>query len=522
MPAVLWRRRPVRATRAVLLDLDLSEAGAAPRHGTASGGPRSAPQAIHTGSQVDALQQRLAAALLRCAGSGTRGALMHARIDGLPLTLAASHAGPGSRGTAAVDHGQRALDSLADALRAALPPGSWVAVDTSGYAWLLLQDMGTPAVVLGWARRVEQVLARSSCVGASSRVALGLCLFPDQADSARDVQVAASAASAQAQADRGSGASRSAFYDHERAERARSQGRDALQLASALEHGGLELRLQGRAFLRGGALSAAQVELSWPRRKGDRERGEQTAAVGAGGPDGVERRRARRNPGSCRGLALERLAAQAGLVEELGRALLTRSCQQLAAWHRQGVGVPALALRLPSAWVTRADFGIELTRLLKRHHLHGRQLRLELGAAALRALQGDAGHLLIDAGVELTADVTDVDLATLAACRQLPVTSLAVDLAQLGDITRPGQARASLTTLAMLARSLGMRVLVKSVDHAEELELLGQLDCDEYQGAVLARPLPARTWTTLLVESAVGNLTDHAQQVRAQADTMPA
>jgi EAL domain-containing protein (putative c-di-GMP-specific phosphodiesterase class I) len=53
-----------------------------------------------------------------------------------------------------------------------------------------------------------------------------------------------------------------------------------------------------------------------------------------------------------------------------------------------------------------------------------------------------------------------------------------------------------------------MRLLVKSVDHAEELELLGQLGADEYQGATLARPLPARTWTTLLSESTAGSLLD--------------
>jgi EAL domain-containing protein (putative c-di-GMP-specific phosphodiesterase class I) len=223
----------------------------------------------------------------------------------------------------------------------------------------------------------------------------------------------------------------------------------------------------------------------------------------------TERRRTRHDGKGCRGAALERLAEQHHLADALGRALLARSCRQLSGWRRQGVAVPPLSLRLPGAWVGRADFAIELTQLLQRHHLSGRHLRLELGCAALRALQGDAGHLLLDAGIDLIADVSDVDLATLAACRRLPVACLAVDLATLGDITVPdSHARTTLATLTSLARGLGMRLLVKSVDHAEELELLGQLGADEYQGATLARPLPARTWTTLLSESTAGSLLD--------------
>ncbi|MEY4748552.1 MAG: hypothetical protein RIQ60_766 [Pseudomonadota bacterium] len=391
---------------------------------------------------------------------------------------------------------------------------------------MLLDAVGSPAVALAWARRAEQVLAKVATTRAAVLdIALGLCLFPDQADSAQQVIVTASAASAQARQERGLERSRSAIYDPQRAEDRRQQTRDATQFAAVLEHGGLELRLQGRAYVRGGALSAAQVELAWPRRRSDHREEIAGDAAGAGaGPkahaqrgatmpmslrtDGTERRRSRDGKG-CRGLALEQLAEQAGLSQAFGQALLARSCLQLTWWLRQGMAVPPLSMRLPRSTLCRADFAAELTQTLRRHQLNGRHLRLELGSAALHALQGQAGHQLADAGVELVADVADVDLATLAACKRLPLASLAVDLATLGDITpADGAARATLSSLLTLAHSLGLRLLVKSVDHGEELELLQRLGCDEYQGATLAKPLPARTWTTLLSESASNPLLD--------------
>jgi predicted signal transduction protein with EAL and GGDEF domain len=64
---------------------------------------------------------------------------------------------------------------------------------------------------------------------------------------------------------------------------------------------------------------------------------------------------------------------------------------------------------------------------------------------------------------------------------------------------------------------MSMRLIARSVDHEAELDVLNGAGCDEYQGAVLARPLPARIWTRLLGEPAAAKRSSDAPQARVPA-----
>jgi hypothetical protein len=330
MPAVLWRRRRNQPVLARGVDLDLSDAAvtAAGQPGSmAAAAPALQPMAGAPTRPGSAVLREIERALRLCAGRPLLGVLVHARLDGLSARLVNNPVIPPLDAEAGEPDGSRRpamrrdlVEELGTELRTTLPAGSWVEIDPSGFAWIVLDSVGSPAVALAWARRIELVLNSTAAAHAAPLgIAMGLCQFPDQADTAQQVLVTASAASAQAQADRGTSKSRSAFYDHERAEHKRQQAREAVQLAGALEHGGLELRLQGRAYVRGGALSAAQVDLSWPRRRNDRDdrpadtppdqdASSARSAADTPRPAGTERRRTRLDGKGCRGVMLERLA----------------------------------------------------------------------------------------------------------------------------------------------------------------------------------------------------------------------
>ncbi|MEY2685852.1 MAG: hypothetical protein RL375_50 [Pseudomonadota bacterium] len=488
------------------------------------------------------------AALACCDQTTSSGTLIHLRLDALPRWLDLAHSqDPSPAELAAASYGQSGhaatpqthpeaardlLDALSQRLSSALPDGSLVQVDASGQAWILIHPVSSSAAAIGWARHAMHLLspgthrrsatsepASPSGVAAGPKspelpldIAGGLCLFPTDATDIDHLLAAASAASAQA---RRQGHGHCQLYSREITARSREDLDEGRALAAALGSGGLELSLQGRADLRNGALCAAQVQLSWPRRIGDRSdvtTRPHTAGSGAEvpvGPSGRapitgERRLANRSdPGGLVGGHLEALARQHGLAEALGRELLGRTCAQLRRWCDAGYAVPRLSLRLPAELLAHGDFAIELLDLLGRHRLPGNCLALELGQDSLAALRGDTAHLLDSAGVALIADAARVDLVSLTACRHLRVSALVVDLADLGDITvSRSPARTTLLALASLAHGMEMKLIAKSVDHETELDVLNGTVCDDYQGAVLARPLPARIWTSLLGEPA--------------------
>ena len=58
--------------------------------------------------------------------------------------------------------------------------------------------------------------------------------------------------------------------------------------------------------------------------------------------------------------------------------------------------------------------------------------------------------------------------------------------------------RSIVNSVIHLGKGLGLRVVAEGVEKQTELDYLRQQDCDEMQGYLFSRPLPAREFATLL------------------------
>jgi EAL domain-containing protein (putative c-di-GMP-specific phosphodiesterase class I) len=109
-------------------------------------------------------------------------------------------------------------------------------------------------------------------------------------------------------------------------------------------------------------------------------------------------------------------------------------------------------------------------------------------------------HRLRDLGVKISIDDFGTGYSSLAYLRRFPIDTLKIDIAFIREVTTNPQDAAITRTIIELAHSLSLQVVAEGVETQAQLAFLKDAGCDQIQGYLFSRPLPAATLERLLLE----------------------
>ena len=408
-------------------------------------------------------EDRLSHALQRCEraeervaerGGPSKLAVLFVDLDGFkPVNDSLGHAA-----------GDRVLKDAAMRMLAAARDSDTVARIGGDEFVLLMEDVtGLPDCVT-LARRVLEALARPFDVDGRMvdiSGSIGIVVYPDHGDRHKLV---ANADAAMYAAKRAGGNTYALFEAHMDAG-ALDQLNLQHDLRHAIERRQLQLYYQPKIDGRSGQIRGVEALLRWNHPT-----------------------RGLVSPG-----AFIPVAERFGLINSIGNWVIEEACRQMQQWSDEGVRM-RVAVNLSVHQLREADLVARIDKALNKHHVEASQLLCEITesvamediVATQRAFEG-----LSRIGVFLSIDDFGTGYSSLSYLRQLPARQLKIDRSFVCDIEGNADARAIVSAVVHLAHDLGLRVVAEGVETQGQRDILLGLDCDELQGFLFARPMPA-------------------------------
>ncbi len=187
------------------------------------------------------------------------------------------------------------------------------------------------------------------------------------------------------------------------------------------------------------------------------------------------------------------VAEESGLINPIGLWVLRRGCTDALAW-----GDIKLSVNISAAQLRNAEFPIQLGTILEETGFPPERLELEITETCLvldPVVAERSLALIREFGVNVALDDFGTGYASIGFLRQFRFEKLKLDRSLVVDSAGDECSRAMMLSSISMARALKMNVTAEGVETQAQADLVRSAGCDQIQGWLYYRPMPAEQIT---------------------------
>ena len=195
------------------------------------------------------------------------------------------------------------------------------------------------------------------------------------------------------------------------------------------------------------------------------------------------------------------LAEETGLILPLGEWVLTTACAQMTEWQARGVNLQQMSVNISGKQLQSKEFLSMFQRVISKTGCRADWLELEVTEGFIMQQAEQSVNLLEDLramGVKLAIDDFGTGYSSLSYLKHLPFTKLKIDQSFVRDIPQDADDMAIAKAVIALGRSLRLKVIAEGVETEQQASFLISEGCDEVQGYLYSRPVPAEEFAAFL------------------------
>ncbi|MBZ2207059.1 EAL domain-containing protein [Massilia sp. R798] len=204
------------------------------------------------------------------------------------------------------------------------------------------------------------------------------------------------------------------------------------------------------------------------------------------------------------------LAEESGLIIPIGDWVLQTACLQARAWSDAGLPQVTMSVNVSPRQFEEKRLVERVAQALSDSGLPAHALEIEVTEGIImRDLAQSVGKMseLKAMGVTLSIDDFGTGYSSLSALKSFPISTLKIDKSFVSDLADSADDQAIALAVISLGHRLNLRVLAEGVETEQQRRFLLENDCDEMQGYLFSRPVPAAEMQTMLLAQAQAQAT---------------
>ena len=188
------------------------------------------------------------------------------------------------------------------------------------------------------------------------------------------------------------------------------------------------------------------------------------------------------------------VAEALGLMPEIGAWVLDEACRQARVWLDCGHRGFDISVNVAAQQLQRTGLVAQVRAAIERHALPKGALTIELTESSLMENVMRVQNVLAELkalGIQLSLDDFGTGYSSLAYLKQFPIDKLKIDQSFVRGLPDDGDDATIARTIVAMAHQLRMVVAAEGVETPAQALFLKAIGCDELQGYLLGRPVPA-------------------------------
>jgi len=198
-------------------------------------------------------------------------------------------------------------------------------------------------------------------------------------------------------------------------------------------------------------------------------------------------------------------AEKTGLIVSLGRHILYKACQQLAAWSSDtSTAHLTLSVNISAQEFDEIDFVDTVIEAIETTNSNPSRLKLEITENILILNTDEVAkkmQALKDYGVTFSLDDFGTGYSSLSYLKSLPLNQLKIDRSFVSHMAKNQHDAKIVKSTISLGQDLGLEVIAEGVETEQQLAFLQKHKCRLFQGFLFSQPLPKKEFEAFITAS---------------------